>query len=234
MSAHGQVHDGSRPAADEVLDFVEFQPGHRLAVDGQDLVADLDARAIRRRTFNRRDDDRFAARILLDVHADAAEVAAFERLFEAVDLARRQIRRVRIAQRIQHAANRGLGQLGIGGDLSVLRLCELQVAIEQLHVVRFVAGREAERDRGIRDVMVLEVRHQFALFAGEQRLRVDGLVKSFFDLTERVVEHALIRRVRIHQERVQIVEARDARAGLDHDLRRLSGTRVGQVQRAAE
>ena len=38
-----------------------------------------------------------------------------------------------------------------------------------------------------------------------------------------VVEHALVGGVRIHQERVQIVEARDAWSGLDADLGRLRG-----------
>jgi hypothetical protein len=90
----------------------------------------------------------------------------------------------------------------------------------------FVAVREAERYRRIGDPMVLQIRDELALFAGEKRLCVDRFVKGLLDLAEGVVEHALVGGVRIHQERVQIVEARDAWSGLDDDLGRLAGSLV--------
>ena len=87
--AEREPNRGSDSPANQPLDVVELHARHRLAVDADDFVARFHSGMEGRRALDRLDEDALGARVLYDVHADAAEVAAFERLLEASDFAGR-------------------------------------------------------------------------------------------------------------------------------------------------
>ena len=88
---------------------VEREAGRRATVDRDDRIAGAYAGADRRVAFDRVDQHRAGLRILADVDADAAEVAALEFFIERADRVRTQVRRVRIAEAAEHPADRDVG-----------------------------------------------------------------------------------------------------------------------------
>jgi hypothetical protein len=103
-----QRHDGADRSADLALDGVDLLARRRAAVDRDDHVARTHAGLDRRIAVDRIGDDRAGLLVLLDVDADAAEVAAAQLLVEPVDLLRRQIRSVRVAEAAEHPGQRDL------------------------------------------------------------------------------------------------------------------------------
>jgi len=93
----------------------------RHVVDRDDDVARANAGLDRRIALDGIDDDGSGLLILRDVHPDAAEIAALELLFEAVDLGLRQVDRVRIAQGAEHSGDRGLRVLVARRRLGIAR-----------------------------------------------------------------------------------------------------------------
>ena len=114
---------------------------------------------------------------------------------------------------------------------AVLRLRDLQIFVERADIAVFIASGSLGGNRRPRDVVFLERRHELALFAVEQHLRVDRFVVGFLDLPEGVVEHTLIGRARVHQEGAQ-VEGSDARAGVEEAFL-VCAALVREIERSA-
>src|SRR5690606_26249343 len=91
-------------ALERLARLADGPPGHRLPLDLDEPVADLDAGALGRRARPRlRHHDPAIARV--DRHADAA-VGVRRDALEALEAIRREVRRVRVAELVEHAARR--------------------------------------------------------------------------------------------------------------------------------
>src|SRR5579884_2128228 len=95
-----QQDDSSTCAsADAMLDHVERLIFRRYAVDRQHYVPRSDPGSYRRIVGYRRDNRLMRLAILLNVHADAAEIATLQLFIERADLAGGKVNGVRIVER---------------------------------------------------------------------------------------------------------------------------------------
>ncbi len=144
LPLHDEVRDGARLAADQIHHGIELEADGRMAVDRDDDVAGFESRAIGGRADDRLDDDRaLGLLVLADVDPDAAEVAAADQLRERALLARVQEHGVRIAERVEHAGDRGEGQVVGAGLGSVAREGCLEHAVRGI-LVRLCARARRE------------------------------------------------------------------------------------------
>ena len=218
-----QRHDGADRSADLALDDVDLLARRRAAVDRDDHVARTHAGLDRRIAVDRIGDDR-ALLVLLDVDADAAEVAAAQRLVEPVDLLRRQIRSVRVAEAAEHPGQRDLGVRIGWRDLRVAVLHRRQGRLEDRDVAAAVAGRAAARHLRIADALEFEEVGECLLLAGDQQLVRDGFVVGVLDSLVCEREHVPL--IGIVQQRAE-VETDDVLAGSENDRLRRRGNGGG-------
>jgi len=128
--------------------------------------------------------------VFADVDADAAEITALNELGERRLVARAQEDRVRIVERIECAADRGVGEIVRTGARTILveRACQklIRILIDLLGRSLWRGGWLCER---CADVAVLEIVEQSAPLTRQQKPLVHRLVVDIADLVERHVEH---------------------------------------------
>jgi hypothetical protein len=193
------------------------------------MLAGLQAGPGRGHSLDRLDDDALGMRILNDIDADAAEIAALERLFEFVDLGRRQVRRVGIAERAEHAAHGSLRDLAGQRPGAVVLLRDPQRAIERVDVLFAAARGERDRDLRFHHMPAFQQLDDLVALAVEHRLRVHRTIVCIFNLGKRRVEQPLVRRPAGHQQRLEGAGSKPALGDRParHPL-------VDEIQRAAE
>jgi len=115
---HRQRHNRTGRSANLALDRVDLQARGRLTVDGDDHVAGTHAGFDGGITVDRVDQDRARLLILHDVDADAGEIAAVQLFVEPVDLLRRQVCRVRVAESAEHPRDRDCVKMSRGATVA--------------------------------------------------------------------------------------------------------------------
>ena len=225
MAFHAQRDDRAARAANASLDVVEREAGGGLVVDRDDRIAGAYAGADRGIAFDRVDENRARLRILADVHADAAEVAALEFFVERADRVGVEVRRIRIAETAEHAAQRDVGDLRFAAGLRITLVDRVDRAFDQREIVRRRAGRVARRERALPDhggpfdAVDDQAVQRFGL-AVDQPLRIDRLVVAVLDLLVGGLDHALVR-IAVRSAKLR---SRSATAPVGHGRRVGCGT----------